>query len=128
MLVKIFKSFLLKEMDSLKKEIGEIQTPIKGRIGKILVVTLGIMLFLEKRVLAAPSTGFKELDGPAWKILKVFQAIVFWMALFYTIKALLMVIVKGQGTAKDVIMGVMVCVGAYVIPWIFGMIPGLFSF
>lgn len=128
MLVKKFKSFLLKEMDSLKKEIGEIQTPIKGRIGKILVVTLGIMLFLEKRVLAAPSTGFKELDGPAWKILKVFQAIVFWMALFYTIKALLMVIVKGQGTAKDVIMGVMVCVGAYVIPWIFGMIPGLFSF
>lgn len=128
MLVKKFKSFLIKEMDSLKKEIGEIQTPIKGKIGKVLVTILGTMLFLEKRVFAAPSTGFKELDGPAWKILKVFQAIVFWMALFYTIKALLMVIVKGQGTAKDVIMGVMVCVGAYVIPWIFGMIPGLFSF
>ena len=128
MIIIKFKSFLLKGMDTLKKEIGEIQTPIKGKLGKVLVTILGTMLFLEKRVFAAPSTGFKELDGPAWKILKVFQAIVFWMALFYTIKALLMIIVKGEGTAKDVIMGVMVCVGAYVIPWIFGMIPSLFAF
>lgn len=98
------------------------------KVFNTLAYTLGAMMFLEKRVLAAPSTGFPGLDDGAWKIVKVFQAAVFWVSLLYTLKSLLLLAVRGEGEWKKVATGFLICLGDYLVPWLFGMVPGLFNF
>lgn len=100
-----------------------------SKVFNTVAYTLGIMLFVEKKVFAsAPSTGFPGLDAGAWKIVKVFQAAVFWVALLYTLKSLLLLAVKGEGDWKDVATGFFICLGDYLAPWLFSMVPGLFNF
>lgn len=113
--------------NELSKE-GVILKP-GNKLFNTVAYTLGIMLFVEKRVLAAaPSTGFTALDNGAWKVVKVFQAAVFWVSLLYTLKSLLLLAVRGEGEWKKVATGFFICLGDYLAPWLFGMIPGLFNF
>lgn len=95
---------------------------------RVIGVTFGAMLFLEKTVLGAPSTGFSGLDEGAWRIVQIIQACVFWVSLLYTLKSLLLLAVRGEGEWKSVATGFLICVGDYLIPWVFGMVPGLFNF
>lgn len=100
-----------------------------NRVFNTMAYTLGSMLFLEKQVLAAPpSTGFPGLDAGAWKVVKVFQSAVFWVSLLYTLKSLLLLAVRGEGEWKKVATGFFICIGDYLAPWLFGMVPGLFNF
>ncbi|HIG0360367.1 hypothetical protein [Clostridium botulinum] len=100
-----------------------------NKIFNTMAYTLGIMLFIEKKVFAsAPSTGFTALDAGAWKIVKVFQAAVFWVSLLYTLKSLLLLAVRGEGEWKKVATGFFICIGDYLAPWLFGMVPKLFNF
>lgn len=114
----------------LEKELGHngIQLKPEEKVFNAMAYTLGAMMFLEQRVLAAPSTGFSELDAGAWKIVKVFQAAVFWVSLLYTLKSLLLLAARGEGEWKKVSTGFFICLGDYLAPWVFSMIPGLFKF
>lgn len=114
----------------LEEEIKKDKTKINksSKVYKVLTCTLGAMLFLEKQVLAAPSTGFNGLDEGMWKIVTIFQAAVFWLAMLYTLRALAMLVFKGEGHWKNVATGFLVCIANYLVPWLFGMVPGLFNF
>lgn len=113
--------------NELNKEGIKLKT--NNKFFNALAYTLGAMMFLEKKVLAAPpQTGFAELDAGAWQLVKVFQAAVFWVALLYTLKSLLLLAVKGEGEWRKVATGFLICLGDYLIPFLFGMVPGLFNF
>jgi hypothetical protein len=56
------------------------------------------------------------LDGGCLKFLTVAQALLFWGSLFYALKALGLMIIRGEGTWKNILTSIFVCIGAYVIP------------
>lgn len=112
------------------KEIGQLQVDLdkNEKLFKTITYTFAIFLNIEKIVCAKPSTGFDNLDNGAWKIVQVVQACVFWVALLYSLKSLLLLTVKGEGEWRKVATGFLICVGDYLVPWLFGMVPGLFKF
>ncbi|KGK88061.1 hypothetical protein [Clostridium sp. HMP27] len=112
-----------KEMDQRQIDLSK-----NEKLFKTVAYTFALFMTLEKTVHAAPSTGFDGLDNGAWKIVQVIQACVFWVSLLYTLKSLLLLTVKGEGEWKKVATGFLICVGDYLVPWLFGMVPGLFKF
>jgi hypothetical protein len=74
-----------------------------------------------------PSTGIKNLDNGMWKIVKVFQSAIFWMSMIYSLKSLLEVLAKGEGSMKKVMTGASACAGAYLIPFLFTIIRDAFA-
>lgn len=112
-----------KELDQRQIDLSK-NKPLLNTIA----YTFALFLTLEKSVNAAPSTGFKELDNGAWKIVQVIQACVFWISILYTLKSFLLLTVKGEGEWKKVATGFLICVGDYLVPFLFGMVPGLFKF
>ncbi|KZL94390.1 hypothetical protein [Clostridium magnum] len=114
-------------MNALSKVLNDdgVQLKEDSKLYNTLVVTLGIMLYAEK-VMAKPTTGMPSLDDPCWKIVGVFQSVIFYAAMFYTFKALLELIIKGEGSWKKVGTGFLVCAADYLIPWFFEIIRGAF--
>lgn len=112
-----------KDMDKLQIDITK-----NKRMFNTIALTFANFLLLEQKVLAAPSTGFPGLDNGAYQIVKVVQACVFWVSLLYTLKSLLLLTVRGEGEWRKVATGFLICIGNYLVPWLFGMVPGLFKF
>ncbi|ENK0557984.1 hypothetical protein AB2T19_002791 [Clostridium botulinum] len=90
-----------------------------------LACTLGILMHVEKTI-AAPTTGIPKLDEGGWKLVGVAQSVIFWAAMIYTLKSLLELAVKGEGSWKKVGTGFLICAMNYLIPWGFELIRGIF--
>lgn len=90
-----------------------------------LAYTLGFLMYAEK-VIAAPTTGIPKLDEGGWKLVGVAQSVIFWAAMIYTLKSLLELAVKGEGSWKKVGTGFLICAMNYLIPWGFELIRGIF--
>lgn len=98
------------------------------KVYKTIVLSCAIFLSLEKAANAVPSTGYTQIDTGAWKIVNIFQACIFWIAMLYSLKSLAMLAINGEGNFKKVAVGFLICIGDYMIPWLFGMVPTLFQF
>ena len=117
-------------LSTAKVNLGDVITTVKNsaKVQKVLVVCTGIILSVNQRILARPSTGYDTMDNGAWQLVTIFQAAIFWVTLLYTLKALFMFSVKGEGDWKNIITGFLICIADYLVPWVFGMIPGMFKF
>lgn len=92
---------------------------------KMLSVTIPSLL-IATEAFAAPSTGLSKLDAGGWKIVDVLQSVIFWLAMAYTLRSLLEVTVKGEGSWKKVGQGFIICAMDYLIPWGFEIIRDSF--
>jgi len=92
------------------------------------VVALVIFLTLTQTADAAGvNTGMAKLDEGMWKIVKVFQSAIFWLSMIYSFRALLNLVIKGEGNWKNVGTGFTICAADYLIPWIFTIIRDSFA-
>lgn len=98
------------------------------KLYKTIVISCAIFLSLEKVTYAVPSTGYTQIDTGAWKIVNIFQSCIFWIAMLYSLKSLAMLAINGEGNFKKVSIGFLICIGDYMIPWLFAMVPTLFQF
>jgi hypothetical protein len=113
-----------KELEQSKFDYSKNQ-----KLYKMITFVSAALLFLEKTAYAStPTTGYPEIDGGAWKIVTAIQACIFWVALAYSLKALLIMAIKGEGDFKNALLGILICIADYAIPSIFAKIPGLFRF
>jgi hypothetical protein len=112
-----------KELEQRKVDLEK-----NEKLFRTLTYTFALFMSLEKIVVAAPSTGFKPIDTGGWKLTQILQACVFWISLLYTLKSLLTLAVRGEGEMKHVATGFLICIGDYLIPWLFAMVPQLFQF
>ncbi len=113
------------------KELDRIQFNYSKhkKLYKTCTFILASLLFFEKATYAsAPSTGYPEIDEGAWKIVNGFQACIFWVSLMYSLRALFLMTIKGEGDFKNAFLGILICAADYAIPSIFGKIPGFFKF
>lgn len=94
---------------------------------KALSIAIPMFLLSMEMCYAAPTTGIKNLDNGMWKIVKVFQSAIFWMSMIYSLKSLLEVLAKGEGSMKKVMTGATACAGAYLIPFLFTIIRDSFA-
>jgi hypothetical protein len=93
---------------------------------KMLSIIIPALLYSTTVCMAAPSTGMAKLDAGGWKIVGVLQGVVFWVAMAFTIKSLLEVTIKGEGSWKKVGQGFMLCAMDYLVPWGFTIIRDAF--
>jgi hypothetical protein len=107
--------------------------PVAKRVNKkdllieTFIVALAVFLTLTQTVDAAnPSTGLAKLDSGMWKIVKVFQSAIFWLSMIYSFRAMLELVIKGDGSWKKVGVGFTICAADYLIPWIFTIIRDSF--
>jgi hypothetical protein len=94
---------------------------------KGLSIAIPMFIVSMQMCYAAPSTGMGALDKGGWKLVKVFQSAIFWMSMIYSLKSLLEVLAKGEGSMKKVMTGATACAGAYLIPWLFTVIRDSFA-
>lgn len=111
---------------NIDEVINIIKNPLK--IKKIIIISMGVILTVNNKVYAQPSTGFAPMDNGAWQLVKVFQAAIFWVSMIYSLKHLLEFSVKGKGDWKDITTGFLICIADYLVPWLFGLIPNMFKF
>lgn len=97
------------------------------RLFKTIAFALAISFIFDPVALGMPTTGYTPLDNGAWKIVKGFQAVIFWGSLLYSLKELLTILVRKTGEWKELIVGFIVCVLSYAAPAIWGAVPKLFQ-
>lgn len=97
------------------------------KLFKTLALTLAFSYALNGIALGNPSTGYTALDNGAIKIVKGFQAVIFWASLLYTLKEFLTILVKKSGEVKSALIGLIVCIGSYAAPAVWSAIPKLFQ-
>ncbi|WP_315080012.1 hypothetical protein [uncultured Clostridium sp.] len=113
------------------KELDRIQFNYSKheKLYRTLTLMLASLLFFEKATYAsAPSTGYPEIDEGGWIIVSGIQACIFWVSLMYSLRALFLMTIKGEGDFKNAFLGILICAADYGIPSIFAKIPGLFKF
>lgn len=122
----MIKTYSFKEYAELrqlpKQPIISSDLVIKG-----LSIAIPMMVMSIEMCYAKPSTGNAKLDNGMWKIVGVFQSAIFWMSMVYSLKSMLEVLLKGEGSMKKVATGVSICAGAYLIPWLFEIIRDSFN-
>jgi hypothetical protein len=107
---------------------------IKNQIGeKVLysIIGLGIAYLISEasiEVLASGiNTGFAQLDNGMNKLVGIFKGIVTWGGLIHSMKALLEVTLKGEGSWKNVMNGILVAVVVNLLPFIFNLVTNTFG-
>jgi hypothetical protein len=123
------QTFSFKQYSDLRKN-GENTICINNYNSDFIIKGLSVaipMFLISLECYAAPSTGMSALDKGGWKLVKVFQSAIFWMSMIYSLKSLLEVLAKGEGSMKKVATGATACAGAYLIPWLFTVIRDSFN-
>jgi hypothetical protein len=107
-----------------KKNVDKTDMIMKGLIAGVI-----IFFIASQNVYAADSitTGMSKLDNGAMKIVRVFQSGVFWLSMIYSFRALLELVLKGEGNWKKVGGGFTICAADYLIPWLFTIIRDSFA-
>jgi hypothetical protein len=98
--------------------------PLKYIKDLIISSTLMALCFTQE-VYAA--SGMDRLDKGGWALVGTFQRIIFWASMIYTFKALLEVVVKGEGSWKKVGNGALICAFSYLVPTLWQIIRESFS-
>jgi hypothetical protein len=100
----------------------------KDKIAESFIVGLAVFMVLNQYADAAGvSTGMAKLDNGMWKIVKVFQSAIFWLSMIYSFRAMLELLLKGEGNWKKVGVGFSICAADYLIPWVFSIIRDSFA-